>query len=650
MATDYKQQETILKSINDLQHKLNENVKDNFTFTERISGGLNKQLKIYNQIIEAGKDAIKNGKQVHGQVIRDIQLMGRLSKQNLSIKDLEKEKNILLKESLESKAAGLEALAAEAQKDADMIDSKQGQIRTGKVINAQHAAAGTLLGINFDRMNELEAMAMEYGKDVAAQVLALELSVKFITAMGSAYASFAELVDSVGLTFGAAGKAGFANELYLATANAKGLGFGFEDVAASTLELSNNFGYSFDRALALTETVADMSRVLGVGMEEGSRFVGILTTMGGMSERVALDFAKSADQLAIAAGVAPAQIMKDIAENGELFAIHSKDGGRNLLEAAVQARRLGTDMGTITGISDGLLDFQSSLTAELEASVLIGRQLNLQDARKLALAKDYSGMTKVILGQLGSVEEFNSMNVIQQRALAAAIGIGVEDLSKFIANADDAGKSLGTIKPFGDLVGEDALSSLANLQNSLAEIGAVLIQTFAPILEVVMGIFSGIANFISENVVAMGALKGALVVLLPILTAVASILVFKSIAAAWTAAMEFAGLTGGFGLPAAIALGTVATGAILGAVSSIPRFADLPSGQTAMIQSGVAIADAGESIVRTSDMDGMGGQSIKELQALKGQMGEVVKAITNLKLETTVRRDQLNIVMTPSKA
>ena len=178
MATDYKQQETILKSINDLQHKLNENVKDNFTFTERISGGLNKQLKIYNQIIDAGKDAIKNGKQVHGQVIRDIQLMGRLSKQNLSIKDLEKEKNILLKESLELKAAGLEALAAEAQKDADMIDSKQGQIRTGKVINAQHAAAGTLLGINFDRMNELETMAMEYGKDVAAQVLALELSVK----------------------------------------------------------------------------------------------------------------------------------------------------------------------------------------------------------------------------------------------------------------------------------------------------------------------------------------------------------------------------------------------------------------------------------------------------------------------------------------
>ena len=51
-------------------------------------------------------------------------------------------------------------------------------------------------------------------------------------------------------------------------------------------------------------------------------------------------------------------------------------------------------LSSIAKISDSLLDFQSSLNAEVEASVLIGRQLNFQRARELALNNDIAGATK----------------------------------------------------------------------------------------------------------------------------------------------------------------------------------------------------------------------------------------------------------------
>ena len=46
------------------------------------------------------------------------------------------------------------------------------------------------------------------------------------------------------------------------------------------------------------------------------------------------------------------------------------------------------NLGDVAKVADGVLDFQSSLSAEMDSSVLIGKQLNFQRARELALAGD----------------------------------------------------------------------------------------------------------------------------------------------------------------------------------------------------------------------------------------------------------------------
>ena len=144
------------------------------------------------------------------------------------------------------------------------------------------------------------------------------------------------------------------------------------------------------------------------------------------------------------AGVSPALVMRDLAENAEFFAQFAKDGGSNLIGAGIAARKLGLNMSAVASISESLLDFESSIEKQLEASLLLGRQINLVRARQLALTGDQEGLMGEILKQVGGEAEFNRMNVIQRRALAESVGVNVEQVSRLVRN-NTAGGTAGAV-------------------------------------------------------------------------------------------------------------------------------------------------------------------------------------------------------------
>ena len=100
------------------------------------------------------------------------------------------------------------------------------------------------------------------------------------------------------------------------------------------------------------------------------------------------------------------------------------EGG--LSKAVATAKSLGIEMAAVAGSAGQLLDFESSITKELEAEMLIGRDLNLEKARAAALANDQEALAKALVEEAGSLEELQSMNVIQQQALAGALGMSAE--------------------------------------------------------------------------------------------------------------------------------------------------------------------------------------------------------------------------------
>lgn len=100
-----------------------------------------------------------------------------------------------------------------------------------------------------------------------------------------------------------------------------------------------------------------------------------------------------------------------------------------VVKAVASAKALGAELGNIKGIQSSLLNFESSIAAELEAELLIGREINLERARAAALNNDYVTVLEEIANQFGSIEEFQSMNYLQQEAFAKAVGMTSDQLA-----------------------------------------------------------------------------------------------------------------------------------------------------------------------------------------------------------------------------
>ena len=219
-----------------------------------------------------------------------------------------------------------------------------------------------------------------------------------------------------------------------------------QEAATAVTSLAEKMGNANEVTLGMSIGVGTMANRLGVSGEEAATLANQFGNLQGLSTDVAMNTMEAASQLASANGVAPAAVMKDIAQNTEAFALYSKDGGGNMAQAAIEARRLGVDLGTAAKISDTLLDYQTSVQSEMEASVLLGRNLNLNKARELAYAGDAAGAMKEALNAAGGIDEFNKMDVYQKKAVAEALGVSVGELQQMSANMQRAATPAGKLE------------------------------------------------------------------------------------------------------------------------------------------------------------------------------------------------------------
>ena len=223
---------------------------------------------------------------------------------------------------------------------------------------------------------------------------------------------------------------------------AKLYGLEVEDIKSAQASIRQDLGASVQEAANLSLSFARTASATGQTSDELSKTLSVMESISSASREVLLNQIKSNAAMIEAAGVAPALVMKDIAANAEFFAQFAKDGGSNIIGAGIAARKLGLEMSAVAGISESLLNFESSIESQLSASLLLGRQINLDKARQLALAGDQEGVMKEILKAVGGEAEFNKMNVIQRKALADSVGVNVEQLSRLVRN-NTAGAAAG---------------------------------------------------------------------------------------------------------------------------------------------------------------------------------------------------------------
>jgi len=305
-----------------------------------------------------------------------------------------------------------------------------------------------------------------------------------------------EIKQSLGTS--AVESARLAGNVKSAALSAKFLGGNSKEAEDAVTGLVDEFGslsvVSFETSVNLGRLVA----TTGITGKNAAALLKQLEAINGASIETNINLLSSVSSLARAEGVAPAQVLNSIAEDTKFFAEFAKDGGMNLARAAIEARKLGLNLKDVSSIAESLLGFESSIEQEMRASLLIGRQLNLDTARRFALEGNMVGVMEEVKRQVGSQAEFEAMNVIQRRELAKAIGVSADDLAKIVAgektSAQLAEEKLQKEKEF------------LNLQKAAAT---------AQIATAIASIFAGFGKFGPLGLVGAGAAVAGMYALLP---------------------------------------------------------------------------------------------------------------------------------------
>ena len=419
-----------------------------------IASDLSKRMR---NLSESGQEVARNSlnwsatlktiKLTTDKTSDSAELLNDLSKQHaqLGLTVLENQENLNSKEhesvDLSSHLNDLYAARKQVKNDISLDDEKarkqyiniiDAEIKTAVVLEKQAKMKDLII----DKTDELNGKISDMQKkwdDVKAKVVSIVKNP--ITAL-----KVGILAIGVGLVAMGKKMFEFGNETGFSYTQLSEFGpavmFAKDEMNALLTETGSLNGVTYD-------TLIDMkllSHQYGVSAESAAKLSTQIMAVSGLTREAALDSLKMVGSLARAEGVAPAAVMEDIAENSEFFASFAKAGGDNLTMAAIEARKLGINLGTVSKISDGLLDFESSIEKSMEASVLLGRNINLDRARGLAINGNVVEMQREVLSLVGSQSQFESMNVIQRRALADAIGVGVDELSKMIVNQENLNK------------------------------------------------------------------------------------------------------------------------------------------------------------------------------------------------------------------
>jgi hypothetical protein len=290
------------------------------------------------------------------------------------------------------------------------------------------------------KMNSIVALAKQMAQDW--RVIGVVLG----KATLEAGAEFKSWQQELGMSAGQAAQLG----TNIASAGASGffMGVSFEKTKAAGAALAKEMGTVSQVTSTMIKDAAYMADRFGVSAENAAKLTREFDAASKFTGMTAGETSDMVADMAEAANVPIGAVMEDMAGNMEHFAKYSDGSVKNMAKMAIHAKELGLNMGTVAKITDSLMDFESSMTAEMEASVILGRQINLNKARQLAYEGKTAEAAAEVLKQMGSISEFNKLGYHEREALAAAAGMEVSELRTALQLKEKSREAIAKWGPF----------------------------------------------------------------------------------------------------------------------------------------------------------------------------------------------------------
>lgn len=343
--------------------------------------------------------------------------------------------------------------------------------------------------------------------------------------------------------------------LGIAAANSDKLFITSKDLNQSFTELSMQTGLIADFGGDILQTQTTLTKQLKLSSEGAGKLSLLSRIQSTNTEGILNDTVSTIGAISKQNKVAlnSKTILEEVSQVSDSIAVSLGMNPKSIAEAVVQAKLLGLSLSEVDAVASSLLDFESSITSELEAELLIGKDLNLERARLLALNNDLAGLGEELKNQEEIRLAFATGNRIQQEAAAKAIGLSRDQLAKITLQQEFNNLSAEQFKDtYGEITyqqlqsqstSEKFASTLEKIQGIIGDIGTV----FSPILDG----FASLVGFLAKSKAGAMALAAAVATL-------ASVSLAKAIADLY---ISFSQIPLGLGIPLAIgaSAGLIAT-------------------------------------------------------------------------------------------
>ena len=312
------------------------------------------------------------------------------------------------------------------------------------------------------------------------------------------------------------------------------LGATADDVAKAAADFTNEFGGIEQPSRQVLGSIVALNKSFGISTKEASQLNKVFQNIGGLTATQSQALIGQTAEMAKMAGVAPNQVIKDMAENSEYAYRYFQGSPDKLAKAAVQAAKLGTSLKEAGKTADTLLDFENSITKELEASAILGTNINLGQARYLAATGDILAAQQATVDEVSKLGDITKLNKWQQDALVEATGMEFDSLvnqqrirerfgklsGKQLESANAlvaSGRDLSKLTE-KDLAAQtkrlamqnDMQSVADSLSNEWSAMGTALYDMLAPLGELVMPILRDVSHWAGAVLVPIFKLVGNL--------------------------------------------------------------------------------------------------------------------------------------------
>ncbi len=208
------------------------------------------------------------------------------------------------------------------------------------------------------------------------------------------------------------------------------------DYIKTATALSKQFGASAD-AIFTKETLqeaTEMVNLMGMASEDAGKMARFtkLSNIDLKASNISVGKQLESFNKSNRTGISLSSTLRDVAHTSDSIAMSLGANPTKIALANAEARKLGLSLDQVDKVASSLLNFEESISAELEAELLTGKNINLEQARLYAINNDIVGLTKEIGTNQDLINSFTNSNRLQQEAIAKSLGLGREEMAKMI--------------------------------------------------------------------------------------------------------------------------------------------------------------------------------------------------------------------------